>query len=106
MSSMSFESASRLWLDLADASDPGFDTGDDAYFRAEQLILEHRPRTDHEAVLIAEVLAESIAGGERSDGRDVLAARNLQLWIGRGLTGEVVPTAARTLARVAARVAA
>lgn len=101
MSSMSFETASRLWLDLADA-----ESGDDAYFRAERLILEHRPRSDHEAILIAEVLAESIAGGERSDGRDVLAARNLQLWIGRSLTGEVVPTAARTLARVAARAAA
>ena len=104
MSLMSFESASRLWLDLADAEDPG--PGDDAYDRAEQLILEHRPRNDHEAVLIAEVLAESILGGARSDGRDVLAARNLQVWIGRSLTGEVAPTAARTLARVAARVAA
>lgn len=106
MSLMSFESASRLWLDLADAEDPGAGADDDAYDRAEQLILEHRPRNDHEAVLIAEVLAESILGGERSDGRDVLATRNLQLWIGRSLTGEVVPTAARTLARVAARVGA
>ncbi|WP_339871534.1 hypothetical protein [uncultured Brevundimonas sp.] len=101
MSSMSFESATRLWLDLADS-----ETGDDAYDRAERLILAHRPRSDHEAVLIAEVLAESIAGGERSDGRDVLAARNLQLWIGRSLTDERLPIAARTLARVAARVAA
>lgn len=97
MSAMSFESAARLWLDLADA-----ESGDDSYFHAEMLILEHLPCTDHEAVLIAEVLAESIAGGERSDGRDVLAARNLQLWIGRSLTGKMMPTAARTLARVAA----
>ncbi|WP_417230667.1 hypothetical protein [Brevundimonas sp.] len=101
MSLMNFEAATRLWLDLADA-----ETGDDAYCRAERVILEHLPRNDHEAVLIAEVLAESIAGGERSDGRDVIAVRNLQLWIGRSLTGEVVPIASRTLARVAARVAA
>jgi len=101
MSLTSFESATRLWLEMADA-----ESDDDAYLCAERLILDHRPRNDHEAVLIAEVLAESIAGGERSDGRDVLAARNLQLWIGRSLTGEVVPVGARTLARVAARVAA
>tara|TARA_R110000764_G_scaffold32202_3_gene73227 strand:+ start:593 stop:913 length:321 start_codon:yes stop_codon:yes gene_type:complete len=106
MSLMSFEAAARLWLDLADAVDPEVDASDDAYQCAERLILEHRPRADHEAVLVAEVLAESIAGGERSDGRDVLAARNLQLWVGRSLTGEVVPTAARTLARVAARAVA
>lgn len=101
MSLMSFEAAARLWLDLADA-----ESSDESYSLAERLILEHRPRNDQEAVLIAEVLAESIAGGERSDGRDIRAARNLQLWVGRSLTGETVPTAARTLARVAARVAA
>jgi hypothetical protein len=106
MSLMSFESASRLWLDLADAPDPGSDSGNDAYLLAECLILEHCPRNDHEAIVVAEVLAESILGGERSDGRDVLAARNLQVWIGRSLTGEIEPTAARTLARVAARVIA
>jgi|TARA_R110002124_G_scaffold27166_1_gene97118 hypothetical protein len=101
MTSMSFVTAARLWLDLADT-----ESGDDAYFQAERLILEHRPCDDLQAVLIAEVLAESIAGGERSDGRDVLAARNLQLWVGRSLTGEGIPTDARTLARVAVRVAA
>ncbi len=104
MSRMSFESASRLWLDLTDAVESG--DGEDAYDRAERLILEHCPRNDQEAVVIAEVLAESIAGGERSDGRDVLAARNLQVWIGRSLTGDVEVRTPRTLARAAVRAAA
>lgn len=102
MSRMSFEAATRLWLELADAADL-CDEHCDTYFVAERLILDHRPRNDHEAVLVAEVLAESISGGERSDGRDVVAARNLQVWIARGLTGESVPTSARPLARVASR---
>lgn len=105
MSLTSFKSAARLWLDLADIDDPARDSGDETYLLAERLILDHRPSSDHEAILIAEVLAESIAGGERSDGRDIIAARNLQLWIGRSLTGEAEPTAARILARIAARAA-
>jgi hypothetical protein len=106
MSRMSFEAASRLWLELADAVDEAPEHGDDSYGLAERLILDHRPCSDREAVLIAEVLAESIAAGERSDGRDVVAARNLQIWIGRTLTGEAEPTAARTLARVASHLPA
>ncbi|WP_339914234.1 hypothetical protein [uncultured Brevundimonas sp.] len=96
---MNFKMASKLWLELADVAEPGSEDRDDDFIFAERVILAHPPRDDMEAVLIAEVLAESIAGGERSDGLDVAAVRNLQSWVGRSLTGAVSPTAFRALAR-------
>lgn len=103
MPRMTFQSASRLWLELADVSESSTPDRDEAYLAAEQTILDRRPRDDGEAMLIAEVLAESIAGGERSDGRDVTALRNLQVWIGRSLSRDRVPAAARSQFRETAQ---
>lgn len=49
--------------------------------RAECAILDHRPRTPSEALLVLDVLALNVSAGERSDSRDVGAIENLKAWV-------------------------
>ena len=71
----------REWLELIDIPDLD-DAAAARLDRAELKVLQHRPSDAAEAVMMLEVLAESIAAGGRSDGLDKIAAQNLKAWVG------------------------
>ena len=94
--------AFREWLELIDVPDLD-DAAAERLDRAEYKVLRHRPSDAAEAVMVLEVLAESIAAGGRSDGLDNLAAHNVKSWLGETLTTVVAAqTSARALARAVA----
>jgi len=55
--------------------------------QTERYILRHPPASDAEALMVLEVIIENIRTGRRSDGLDIVGARNLQGWLSRDLPG-------------------
>ncbi|RZI98647.1 MAG: hypothetical protein EON90_12655 [Brevundimonas sp.] len=80
----------REWLGLIDVPDLDDDAAD-RLDRAELELLQHRPSDAVEAVMILEVLAESIAAGGRCDGLDRVAAHNLKAWLGASIPTATPP---------------
>lgn len=76
----------RDWLGFIDAEDlpPQVSKIID---QTERFILRHPPASDAEALMVLEVIVESIRTGRRSDGLDLVGARNLQAWLSRDLPG-------------------
>ena len=94
--------AFREWLELIDVPDLD-DAAAERLDRAEYSVLKHRPSDAAEAVMILEVLAESIAAGGRSDGLDNIAAHNVKIWLGGTFnTVAAAQKTARALARAVA----
>lgn len=76
----------RNWLSMVDVEGLPADLST-TVDRTECYILRHRPASDAEALMVMEVLTENIRAGARSDGLDLVAARNLQGWLSRDMPG-------------------
>ena len=84
MSRSSFAEACRTWLSLLLKPELSEDEGG-ALEAAEAVILTRTPKTDLEAVIIADVLLTNLSTGARSDGADIESVRSLRAWLGRDL---------------------
>lgn len=76
----------RDWLGFIDAEDLPPELSD-IVDQTERFILRHPPASDAEALIVLEVLVENMRTGRRSDGLDLVGARNLQVWLSRDLPG-------------------
>lgn len=76
----------REWLGVVDADDLPPEVSD-VIDQTETWILQHTPASDAEALMVLEVILENMKTGLRSDGLDLVGARNLQVWLSRDLTG-------------------
>ena len=82
---MDLDEARETWLALIDQDDTMTRKSEQLLEKAEETILQHRPRDNADAVLLTMVIAENVKVGTRSDAHDQKALARLQDYLAEGL---------------------